>query len=471
MDSLAVFAKIRSMTLRPGLAGIALGLAVTGHSALAAAPVRAIPAEQERAQFDSTLSPSAQRAFATARDKLLQVRTLLRDEDSQASVGSAFIVDPEGLVITNYHVVSEVALQPQRYRLTYTRAGGLNGVLQLLAFDAIHDLALARMLPQDAAPPSGARESAHAPAFGALKFRPGTQALANGERIFSLGNPLDIGFAVHEGNYNGLAGRSFYPQIFFAGALNPGMSGGPALDGEGRVVGVNVSTRRGGQQVSFLIPAQFAEELLERGRSAPPITGDAYPELTRQLLAHQALLVQRFVAQPWRSAGHARYRIPVPQEDFMRCWGSSSRAESKGLEFERSDCEMDGAVFVSGLLQTGRLSVRHEAYNGTKLGALRFASAYSDSFRNEPFGLGTATTSPQCKERMVDRDGLPLRAVVCLSAYRKLRGLFDLSVLVATVDADTQGVLGRLDARGIDFDNALRLTRHYLDGYAWNGSH
>src|SRR5882672_3384630 len=108
-----------------------------------AAPPAAVPVPVEP---KSQLSASAQRAYETARDKLLQVRTLLRDQDSQASVGSGFIVSSEGHVITNYHVVSQVALQPQRYRLTYTRADGATGVLQLLAIDALHDLALVRMV-------------------------------------------------------------------------------------------------------------------------------------------------------------------------------------------------------------------------------------------------------------------------------------------------------------------------------------
>ncbi|TMH07059.1 MAG: trypsin-like peptidase domain-containing protein [Betaproteobacteria bacterium] len=436
------------------LGGVLIALCAGGLARAQTAP--------DPAEAKPSVSASAQRAYETTRDKLLQVRTLLKDQDSQASVGSGFIVSDEGHVITNYHVVSQVALQPQRYRLTYTRAEGSSGQFQLLAFDAVHNLALLRMVPLD---------KAAAVKHAALAFRPRDKALAKGERIFSLGNPLDVGFAVLEGNYNGLAERSFYPQIFFAGALNPGMSGGPALDGEGRVMGVNVATRRDGQMVSFLVPAQFAIELLERGRNAPPITTDVYPELTRQLFTHQALLTQKFIAQQWRSAGHARYRIPVPQEDFMRCWGSSSPAETKGLEFQRSDCQMDNAVFVSGRLQTGHLTVRHEAYDGSKLGVLRFSRAYSASFRNEFFGGGASTTAPQCKERFVDRDGLPLRAVVCLSAYRKLKGLYDVSVLVATVDASKEGVQGRLDARGFDFDNALRLTDHYLQGFAWNGSH
>jgi len=466
------------------LLGSAIALAVASPCAGAAAPQQSPSVERDRPQVEAPLSPGAQRIFEAARDKLLQVRTLLREQDSQASVGSGFIVDADGLVITNYHVVSQFALQPQRYRLAYTRAGGSSGALQLLAFDAAHDLALVRMLPagESSGAVQGRGEATPARPFGVLHFRSRALPLANGERIYSLGNPLDIGFAVHEGNYSGLMQRSFYPRIFFAGALNPGTSGGPTLDREGQVIGVNSATQPAGQQVSFLVPAEFAEELLQRGRTASPITGDVYPELTRQLLAHQALLVQRFLALPWRGAGHPRYRIPVPQEDFMRCWGSSSRAESKGLQFERSDCEMEGGgILVGAFQQTGRLSVRHEAYDGSRLGALRFAQAYSNSFRNERFGagdfrnvllgIGSATTEPQCQESFVDREGLPLRAVVCLSAYRKLKGLFDLSVLVTTVDANTQGVQGRFDARGVDFDNTMRLARYYLDGYGWNGSH
>jgi S1-C subfamily serine protease len=407
------------------------------------------------------VSAAARRIYERSREQLLQVRTLLRDQGSQASVGSGFLVGADGLAITNYHVVSQVALQPQRYRLTYTLAEGRSGVLQLLAFDAVHDLALVRLVP-------GAGDGGAA--LPVLPFRPAGEPLAKGERLYSLGNPLDVGFAVVEGNYNGLVERGFYPHIFFGGALNPGMSGGPALDDQGRIIGVNVATRRDGQQVSFLVPARFAQALLEHARTAPPITEAVYPELTRQLLAHQAALTQRFLAQPWRSASHGRVRVPVPQEDFMRCWGSSSSADSKGLQFERSDCEMDTALFVNDRLSTGNLSVRHEAYDGERLGPLRFARMYSQSFHNEWFRFGRGAVTPvQCKERFVDRDGLPLRAVVCVSAYKKLPGLYNLSVLVATLDATREGVQGRFDARGVDFDAVLRLTEHYLQGYAWTG--
>ncbi|WP_140626003.1 S1C family serine protease [Methylibium rhizosphaerae] len=407
------------------------------------------------------VSASAQRLYEFARPQLLQVRTLLKGQDSQASVGSGFLVSNEGHIITNYHVVSQAALQPERYRLIYSTADRKEGPLQLLAFDAIHDLALVKVA--DPAAIAGR---------GALRFRPRHTPVHQGERIYSLGNPLDVGFAVLEGTYNGLVERSFYPTVFFAGSLNAGVSGGPTLDERGQVMGINVAARRDGEQVSFLVPAQFAEDLLQRGRNAQPITQPAYPELTRQLVVHQATLTERFLAQPWRSAGHPQYVIPLPQEDFMRCWGRSTPADEKGLEFERSDCEMDTRIFVSGWLTTGSLSVRHEAYDGRKLGSLRFADRYSDSFKNESFG-GRASrdrTAPQCRERYVQQGGLPLRAVLCMRAYKKLTGLYDLSVLVATVDQPTIGVQGRFDARGVSFENALKLGEHYLKGYAWTSS-
>jgi hypothetical protein len=58
-----------------------------------------------------------------------------------------------------------------------------------------------------------------------------------------------------------------------------------------------------------------------------------------------------------------------------------------------------------------------------------------------------------------------MRAVVCLRAYKKLPGLHDLMVLVATLDGRTVGVQGRLDAVGVGVAGAEQLTRHYLAGF------
>jgi serine protease Do len=431
---------------------------------------------------------AGQRIYERIRPALLQVRTLLKTQDSQSSVGSGFLVDESGHLITNYHVISQYALQPTRHRLVYATVDGKQGALQLLAFDVLHDLALLRVA-----------EPAALAGRGAVALRPASEALPRGARIFSMGNPLDVGFAVAEGNYNGPAERSFLPTLFFGGSLSAGMSGGPALDEQGRLIGVNVAARRDGEQVSFLVPAEFVRALMQRG--AAPSNKDtksdtqsdpkgettsapAWPELTRQLLAHETQLTESFISLPWREAGHPQYRIPVPQETYMRCWGQGSPQAVRGLQFERSDCEMDSRVFVSGSLLSGFITVRHEAYDGSKLGPLRFAERYSASFRNEFMGVDERhRTAAQCVEHSVraaggdktgdkgtektTTSGLPLKAVVCLRAYKKLQGLHDLTVLVATLDNSTRGVQGRFDAHGVSLASAQRLAQHYINGFAW----
>ena len=442
----------------------ALGAAVFGSvgsvlAQTASAPAPAVAASAVAAPdlpASAPISYSARRVYEQARSQLVQIRTVLKGRASQTSVGSGFFVSREGHIITNFHVVSEAALKPERHDLVYVTADGREAPVAILQLDVLHDLALLKA--GDAAGKT----------FDALSFRPEARALAQGERIYSLGNPLDVGFAVTEGNYNGLVKRSFYPQIFFGGALSGGMSGGPALDQEGQVIGINVARRVDGEQVSFLVPASFAMTLLARGRDAVPIKSAAYGIVTDQLMLHQAALTERFMSQGWKAATHPRYVVPVPTDQFMRCWGSSEPSRTGGLDFERSDCVMDTRIFV-GDYNTGAISVRHESYDGSKLGPLRFAARYSASFRNESFTRlrPEHQTKPQCHEDYVGRDGLPLRAVVCLRAYKKLPQLYDVSVLVATLDNKTSGVQGRFDAQGLSFANAQRLARHYIEGYGW----
>ena len=430
-------------------------------------PAPATPPTQDAAATPPPAPPvslSARKVYEQARSQLVQIRTVLKGRASQTSVGSGFLVSAQGHIITNFHVVSEAALKPDRHDLVYVTADGREAPLVILQLDVLHDLALLRAGDAGA---TGAGKT-----FDALPFRPANEPLSQGERIYSLGNPLDVGFAVTQGTYNGLVKRSFYPQIFFGGALSAGMSGGPALDEEGHVVGVNVARRIDGEQVSFLVPGEFASALLARGKDAAPLVGSAYPIVDEQLLKHQATLTDRFIAQGWKEATHPRYRVPVPPDVFMRCWGTSTVSQTGGLDFERSECQMDTRVFV-GEYTTGTIAVRHESYDGSKLGPLRFAARYSQSFRNEAFVRLSSQhqTKPRCNEEFVERDGLPLRAVVCLRAYKKLPQLYDVAVLVATLDQTEAGVQGRFDAQGVSFANAQRLARHYLDAFRWVQAH
>ena len=137
---------------------------------------------------------AAESIYAAAPPRLLQIRTLVADAGRQTSTGSGFLVTSDGLAITNYHVVSQVALEPKTYRLEYTAADGSHGDVTVLGVDLPNDLAIVRLDKQDA------------PFFS---FDAAAMAgnLAKGQRLYSMGNPLDLGFTISEGHLQ-RAGRA-----------------------------------------------------------------------------------------------------------------------------------------------------------------------------------------------------------------------------------------------------------------------
>src|SRR5258708_26926837 len=188
----------------------------------------ATPPAAPSTESPQPLSTAAERVYESAKPRILQIRTLLQAAGRQSTLGSGFLVSADGLAITNYHVVSQFALDPKTYRLEYLAPDGAKGTLKLLAFDVAHDLALVKV------------ERAGLPYF---EFDPRAlqDRLPKGERIYAMGNPLDLGFTIIEGTYNGLVDQSYDERIHFSGAINPGMSGGPVAGTDGKIVGVNVA--------------------------------------------------------------------------------------------------------------------------------------------------------------------------------------------------------------------------------------
>ena len=70
------------------------------------------------------VSLSARKVYEQARSQLVQIRTVLKGRASQTSVGSGFLVSAQGHIVTNFHVVSEAALKPDRHDLVYVTADG-----------------------------------------------------------------------------------------------------------------------------------------------------------------------------------------------------------------------------------------------------------------------------------------------------------------------------------------------------------
>jgi hypothetical protein len=407
-------------------------------------------------------SSTARRIYEQQKDKLLQVRVLVAGSESQASAGSAFVVGDGGLLVTNYHVVSQLVLEPDRYRAEFVGTDGAKGPLAILAIDVQHDLALVKATR----PPPGR-------AWPAVELAP-DDSLRQGDKVFSLGNPLDMGFAISEGTFNGFPERSLYPHLLFTGAMNPGVSGGPAMDEAGRVVGVNVAGYgRDAELTNFQVPVRFVRELIARaaprtasGSAATP--AELKTEMRQQLAAHQALMLDGLSGR-WPTQPLGPYRVPVIPAHLARCWGDVTQSEVRNYRLESSRCALNSSRYISGSLQVGNMSTQHEVVTSLRLGAWRLARMRSRSLVNETFrvtGQNRERTATRCQESFVDQAGLPLRVIVCARAYRKLEGLYDISTTVVTLDADTHGLESALHLRGVDHARGLLESQRFVQAIA-----
>jgi S1-C subfamily serine protease len=401
-------------------------------------------------------SSAAQQLYSSAKADLLQIRMLLKNGRSQSTVGSGFLIGDSKLVLTNYHVVSQMALDPDVYIGEYVDTDGKNGPVELLAVDVLHDLAVVRV-------------DRTGTGFFNVPEKP--VKLAQGERLYSLGNPLDLGFAISEGSYNGIITRSFYDQLMFTGPINSGMSGGPSVTGSGTVAGINVSKRRDGELVSFLVPVKYAQDLLRKVAAQDTPPKNFNPLIGQQLLAHQRGMIDKLLETPLSIKSMGPYMVPVRESGQVRCWGRSNVKAEAPYSLDTMSCAMEAAIYVSDTQQTGYVSMTHQYVRSASLGPTRFAVLASSMFRVDRIGStrDTRLTGPMCTEAFVRTKTVPLRAVTCVRAYRKFAGLYNFTLLTASTDDPNASLQSRLDVSGVSYDNGMRVTRAFLSAIGRGG--
>ena len=259
--------------------------------------------------------------------------------------------------------------------------------------------------------------------------------------------------------------RSFYDQLMFTGPINSGMSGGPSVTSAGAVAGVNVSKRRDGELVSFLVPVRYAQELLKTvaAQKVPP--KDFNPLIGQQLLAHQKAMIDKLLEAPLSIKSMGPYLVPVRESDQVRCWGASNVKAEASFTADTISCQMESAIFVSESQQTGHVAMSHQYVHSASLDKLRFSVLATTLFKVDNLGRSkdTRLTGPRCTERFVATRSLPLRAVTCVRAYRKFPGLYNFTLLTASTDDARASLQSRLDVSGVSFENGMRSTRAFLE--------
>lgn len=394
--------------------------------------------------------PTASALFETLRERVFQVRVVDVASGDKTAIGSGFRVDGSGLVATNFHVVSLLVHEPKAYRIELLGHDGTTRPAQVIVIDALHDLAIVR------------GEQVEGPPFALLE---GT--LAQGERIYSMGDPEDLGMTIIEGNYNGNIEASRFDRLLFSGSLNPGMSGGPAFNQRGEVVGINVA--KGGEQLSFLVPAARLSALLARAqRGEKP--GDLKAGMARALLADSNAFYDQRIAEKWASGPFGDLTLPRQLSPALKCWGHNVDKEEIDYKGFHQHCASQEYLYLADDFYTGDFSYSYEWMEAGQLNPFQFYTAVTRRFTHashDNVDDEEHVTNHRCTTDFVRIDDTPWKASVCLRRYREYPGLNDASLTLVSLRSSGKAAVIRLAAAGIQQRRARALFRKVMHAIRW----
>ena len=189
-------------------------------------------------------------------------------QHSGTGSGSGFIIDKQGHIVTNYHVIENAN------RVDVKLADGTTAIANIVGTDPINDLAVLRI---DVSP-----DKLQAVELG------DSASLKVGQLAIAIGNPLGLERSLSVGVVSALGRQvpqegsewSLYDVIQTDASINPGNSGGPLLDSQGRVIGVNTAIANvtgASIGIGFAVPVDTVKrvvpELIAKGRYSHPWLG------------------------------------------------------------------------------------------------------------------------------------------------------------------------------------------------------
>lgn len=304
-------------------------------------------------------------------------------EFRQRGLGSGFIIDENGYIVTNNHVVEgtdkiKVILKDKR-----------EFDAKIVGLDPNTDLALIKITPDNHLPIIKLGDS---------------DALKVGEWVVAIGNPFGLEHTVTAGIISAkgrVIGSGPYDDFLQTDAsINPGNSGGPLIDMQGKVVGINTAIIAGGQGIGFAIPVNLAKGIIEQLKTKGEVTrgwlGVGIQDLTKELREYHGikngegvLVTQVFPGDPAEKAG-------IESKDII--------LEVNGRKVKNSR-ELSRLIAEAGVGEKVKLRVlrnnKGKRFNIelAKRKDKRLASARGKMDRKYEFGIHIAELTPEMAQR------------------------------------------------------------------------
>jgi len=173
-------------------------------------------------------------------DAVVTITTYSAAEDA-VGLGSGFIVDPSGVIVTCFHVIN--GAYPAVIKL-------LNGAsfqdIWVLGCDSAKDVAVIKVTGRN---------------LPSVKLA-GTDDVEVGERVIAIGNPRGLENTISDGLLSGVREMDNFNLLQISAPISPGSSGGPVFNSSGRVVGIASATLKEGQNLNFCVPIGYARQFV-----------------------------------------------------------------------------------------------------------------------------------------------------------------------------------------------------------------
>ncbi len=260
----------------------------------------------------------------------------------QVGGGSGFIVERNGIVLTNKHVIAEP-------NTSYTVITSTNQRLdaEVLACDPVNDVAILKVHAAGTLPTVALEPSA--------RLDLGQTVLAFGNALGIFKNTVSVGIVSGLSRSVSAQGEPGAPPQEMRGliqtdaAINPGNSGGPLVDVFGRAIGINAAVVYGAQSIGFAIPIKAAErdlaDLERYGKIRRPLLGLRYlvltPELQGQLktpVDFGAFVTREHPADHAVTPGSPAAKAGIREGDIILEWDGKKITQDQSIQDFMEDC-------------------------------------------------------------------------------------------------------------------------------------
>lgn len=247
-----------------------------------------------------------------------------REEKIEQDIGSGFIIDKDGLVVTNKHVVSD----PQVAYRVITKDDKEYEVTKIYR-DPVNDLAILKINAQGLKPVElGDSENlkvgqfviAIGTALGEFRHTVTTGVISGLGRGITAGSPLE-GYVEQLDNV-----------IQTDAAINPGNSGGPLLNSAGQVIGINVAVAGQAENIGFAIPINVIKEAIDNfnrtGQFERAFLGVRYRMISREVAVMNEVPEGAFVVEV--ISGSAAQAAGIKEGDILTHFDGKKITEEEG---------------------------------------------------------------------------------------------------------------------------------------------